>query len=457
MHLPLSPPDLPALLLQMSPDRLRAVLGPTGGQFPLVNGNYLHWDELRHRPPPEGWSHEDWWLRIKQARQPQYKALPLQDKAGRPFVITVPEPAQIALHHIDRDAAGQIASEGLIHGEQRDRYLMHSLIEEAITSSQLEGASTTRRVAEGMLREGRLPRDTSERMIFNNFRAMEAIREMRNEPITPQRILELHHTVTLGVLEHPADAGRLRQDDTISVRDRRDNTLLHQPPVWRELPERLERLCAFANQPEHASPYVHPVLRAILLHFMIGYDHPFSDGNGRTARALFYWAMARSGYWLMEFLSISHFLRKAPARYVRSYLHSETDDNDTTYFALHQLHTIGQAIGSLHQYLARTTLEQRQTERLLAGSAALRGRLNHRQVALLNHALRHPGEDYRVDRHQRTHGVVYQTARSDLLALEALGLLTKYKAGNAYQFSAVPELQKRIEDLAGGSARPIPG
>jgi hypothetical protein len=75
---------------------------------------------------------------------------------------------------------------------------------------------------------------------------------------------------------------------------------------------------------------VHPVLRAILLHFMIGYDHPFADGNGRTARALFYWSMARSGYWLMEYTSISHILRKAPARYMRAYLHTETDKNDTT-------------------------------------------------------------------------------------------------------------------------------
>lgn len=448
MHLPLPPPDASALLLGLTPEQLGALFGSGGIPSPLVKGQYLHWDELRHRPPPDGLSHEHWWVRIKLARQGQYKELPLLDKAGRPFVIGIPEPVQIALHHIDRDAAGQIAAASPMHGEQRDRYLMHSLIEEAITSSQLEGASTTRRVAEQMLLAGRRPRDASERMIFNNFHAMEVIRAMRNETITPERILELHRIVTEGTLEQPGDAGHLRQDDEISVRDQRDNTLLHQPPPWQELPERLERLCAFANQAENASPYVHPVLRAILLHFMLGYDHPFADGNGRTARALFYWSMARSGYWLVEFISISHFLRQAPSQYVRAYLHSESDDNDVTYFAIHQLDTMRQAIAALHEHLARTAQEQRQTEQLLAGSSALRSQLNHRQITLLNHALRHPDEEYRLDRHQRMHGVVYQTARNDLLMLETLGLLTKTKIGNAYVFAALPNLRQRIEQLA---------
>ena len=448
MHIPLTPPDATSILVGLAPEQLLALFGQGGVPSPLINGHYLHWDEIRHRTPPDGLTHEQWWVRVKLARQGQYKQLPLLDKTGRPFVISVPENAQIDLHHIDRDAAGQIAAVSPATGEHRDRYLMHSLIEEAITSSQLEGASTTRRVAEQMLREGRRPRDASERMIFNNFHAMEVIREIQAEPISPARILELHRIVTEGTLDNPAEAGCFRQDDEISVRDRQDNSLLHQPPAWQELPERLERLCAFANLPENSAPYVHPVLRAILLHFMMGYDHPFADGNGRTARALFYWAMARSGYWLVEFISISHFLRLAPNKYVRAYLHTETDDNDTTYFAIHQLNTIRKAIAALHDYLTRKTSEQSQTEHLMARSGVLRSRLNHRQISLLTHALRHPGEEYRVDSHQRTHGVVYQTARADLLDLESLGLLIKTRIGNAYLFSAAPNIHEKIERLA---------
>lgn len=145
--------------------------------------------------------------------------------------------------------------------------------------------------------------------------------------------------------------------------------------------------------------------------------------------------MARSGYWLMEFLSISQFLRQAPRQYVLAYLHTETDRNDTTYFVLHQLGVIRRAITGLHDYLARKTAEQREATRLL-GAGWLRGRLNHRQVALLTHALRHPGETYRVARHQAVHHVVYQTARADLLDLADLGLLEKSKQRNAFVFHA---------------------
>ena len=271
---------------------------------------------------------------------------------------------------------------------------------------------------------------------------------IKTGPIPPARIIELHRFLTEDTLDDPAAAGRLRESDDVHVEDHRDGTIIHQPPRAAELPERLERLCQFANGDEKGEPFVHPVMRAILIHFMIGYDHPFVDGNGRTARALFYWSMARQGYWLMEFLSISHILRKTPAQYVRAYLHTETDDNDATYFIIHQLEVVRKSISTLHEYLDRTVKEQRATARLLASSRKLRDKLNHRQIALLTHALRHPGERYRVEGHQRSHAVVYETARSDLLGLAKLGLLVKSQSGRAFVFTAPNDLRERIDKLA---------
>lgn len=446
MRLPDTAPELGQLLQDLPVDRLQAIFQHT---TPLPNGRYLHWDELRYRDPPEGLSRTDWWVTVMLARTPLLQALPLFDKRGIPFRFATPSPVLIDLHHIDRDAAGQIhTAAGEPIREDPNRYLMSSLIEEAITSSQLEGASTTRQVAAAMLRTGRKPHDHSETMIFNNFRAMEHLRSLKTQPLTPERILELHRILTEDTLDNPQDAGRFRQADAVKVIDSRDNTVLHDPPTCTELPARMERLCAFANADETSLPFVHPVLRAILLHFMMGYEHPFEDGNGRTARALFYWSMARSGYWLMEYTSISHILRRAPVRYMRSYLHTETDGNDTTYFLLHQLSTIRRAIVALHEYIDRKVREQKETERLLSASPELRTRFNHRQVALLTHALRNTGEGYRVDAHQRSHNVVYQTARNDLMGLHELGLLEKAKQGNAHVFFAPEDLRDRLAALA---------
>jgi hypothetical protein len=187
------------------------------------------------------------------------------DQAGRPFLFAAPEPVQIDLHHIDQDAAGEIQSATeTATPAARDRYLLRSIIEEAITSSQLEGASTTRRVAAEMLRSGRAPNNRSEQMILNNYLAMRTIREWRDAPLTPARILEIHRMVSDLTLDDPKDVGRLRQSNDIHVVNNDDGSILHQPPDYRELPERLQRICAFANAGEAQRPFVHPVLRAIL-------------------------------------------------------------------------------------------------------------------------------------------------------------------------------------------------
>lgn len=444
MKIPQTPPALQAVLADLEAADLERMLFR---MEPTQGGRYLHWDELRHREPPAGLTREQWWVGVKMARRGMMKGLPLRDKHARPFVFTIPDAVQRGLHEIDRQAAGKVAMpEEAVSDDDRDRYLVSSLIEEAITSSQLEGAATTREEAKNMLRSGRTPRDRSERMILNNYQVMELIRGLKDEPFTPERILELHRIVTEGTLDDPGAAGRFRRpEEQVSVMDATHTTVLHEPPDAESLPERLQCLCDFANRDETAQPFVHPVIRAILVHFMLGYDHPFVDGNGRTARALFYWSMARAGYWLMEYLSISRLIKQAPAKYARAYLHTETDDNDATYFLLHQLEIIQRAIQHLEIYLARKIDERRSAERLLFHSPVLADSLNNRQIALLSHALRHVGHGYTVESHKRSHRITTQTARTDLLKLEELGLVDKRKRGRAFVFYAPHNLHERIE------------
>ena len=326
--------------------------------------------------------------------------------------------------------------------ETRDQYYVASLIEEAITSSQLEGASTTRQVAKEMIRSGRAPTDRSERMILNNYRTMQSIRRHKAEPLSQSLLFEIHHSVTHGTLDDETAAGRLRRpDEEIIVIDDRDGTILHTPPRADELPERLVALCSFANATDdNARPFLHPVLRSIILHFWLAYDHPFVDGNGRTARALFYWSMLRHGYWLVEFLTISHIIRRAPVRYARAFLYTETDENDLTYFVHYHLEVLDRAIQALQKYIARKSAQRQRLESVLRGLTEM----NHRQRALLGHALRHPSSRYTIEEHRISHGVVYQTARADLLALADVGLLDAAKVRNRWYFTAVPDLERRL-------------
>lgn len=439
MKLPQIPPDTSMLTGQA----LGLLTSRQGLVRPEINGRYLHWDELRHRPPPDELSHETWWQLIKLARFQQSRRLPLTDSHGRPFSFAMTDSAQRAVHEIDRDASGRIElAEDIANQSTRDRYVVSSLMEEAIRSSQLEGASTTRAVAKEMIRTRRAPRTLGERMILNNFLAMEWVREHHREPLTPGSVFELHGIVTRETLEVADGAGRFRRgDEDVHIIDNDSGEIVHTPPPSDTLPARMDLLCKFANGTSSDEPFIHPVARAVLVHFWLGHDHPFVDGNGRTARALFYWSMLHQGFWLTEFLSISRVIKSASGQYARAYLFSETDGNDATYFLFNQLKVIRTAIEDLRVYLERKTREVRDVE------ARLRRRddLNHRQLALLGYALRHPDARFTIEGHQTSHRVVYQTARTDLLKLADAGFLALSRVGNKMVFTPAPDLERRLQ------------
>jgi len=440
--MPRVPPDIGRVFrpLQENPGRLLALI--TAVSHPSVHGKYLHWDELVHRAPPADLSHEEWWLALKTQRRGLYKTIPLEDKEGQCFHYTATDPIPERLHYIDLGAGGLIEMPGQITNPgTKDRYYIGSLIEEAVTSSQLEGATTTRQVAKEMLRTGRTPQDVSEQMILNNFLTMKRIGELKQRPLTPELVFEIHELVTTKTLRDPSAAGRFRaSDEPVCIVDDRDRTV-HAPPPAEQLGRRMDAMCKFANAEE---PFIHPVIRSIILHFWLAYDHPFVDGNGRTARALFYWSMLHHSFWLFEFISISSIIRKGPARYSRAFLYTETDENDLTYFLIYHLDVIRRAIEQLHEYIARKTRQLQAVEAQLRSAPIL----NYRQRVLLGHALRHPRHRYTIQSHRVSHNVVYQTARRDLLELAERGLLDAAKIGRTWHFTPADDLEKKLSQLA---------
>lgn len=405
---------------------------------------YLHWEQLRHRPLPAGYSVLEWWQALKFKRQMSSSQHDLLYGYGEQRCWTSRDAAvEARLANLSRQLGSPVQHDGDITPANRDRYISSSLMEEAIYSSLLEGAVATRSAAKDMLRSGQAPTTIDERMIVNNHRAIERVRELARGPLTVAHVLELHSILTAGTLADPSAAGRMQtaQEERIVVWDQQLNRSVHLPPPASELPERMARLVAFANAEDIENErYTHPLLRSILLHFQLAFDHPFVDGNGRLARALFYWSMLRRGYWLTEFISITRQIYRNRNPYLLAYLYAESDEQDASYFVMQQLDVIEQAFAELQIYL-QSKREQQKSIRQLTGAHA---DLNPRQLALLHHALRKPDANYTHESHASSHGVSIITARSDLLKLVALGFVSTERVGKRFVYRPMPELEARL-------------
>ena len=396
---------------------------------------YLHWDEISEEPEPAGISYEAWWSALKMARASRRQAVPLRDLRKMAFGFNLPNELAATLHQLDREGVNPPVNRDAV-----DQIAAAVRLEEAISSAQLAGAGCNDEAATELLRSGRTPCGRGERMVANVHRALERAREWRERALSPGLLLELHQCLTADTLDDAGAEGRFRaQGETAPVLER-DGRIQQEWPPAGELPERMESLCAFANG-EAPPAFVHPVIRAMILHFWLAHDRPFVDANGRTARVLFLWAMLRQGYRLAEFLAISSVLRRSPERYARAFLLVETDDNDLTYFLLHQAEVLRLAERELRRNLLRTAEELAAAERKLRGLAEL----NPRQRSLMVHALRRPETRYRIAIHQRSHGVTHQTARDDLFDLERRELLTVGKEGRTYVFRAPDDLAQRLQ------------
>ena len=315
-------------------------------------------------------------------------------------------------------------------GKKKTTTYTSAIIDESIMSSVLEGAIVTRAEAKEMLRQNRPPLNEHERMVRNNYRTMKYLLSNKQEDLTPEMVLELHRQMTEDTLENPAKCGCLRTSaDNVRVENVVTGEVIHTPPPAEELPERLQLMCDFANG---AGGYIHPILRAVMLHFWLAFDHPFVDGNGRTARSLFYWAMLRGEYDLVEYIAISQEIDKRPKQYYLSFQKTEQDEGDLNYFIFNQLHIILEAVKTLHWGV------QEEESVLYAGKSTPDDdwELNLRQKAFMQQ-IRHlpPRASYSITAYCDQFKVVRQTARTDLGALVQAGLLTCRKQGKQFLYS----------------------
>lgn len=378
-----------------------------------INERYDFWSDVKYEKLSIPISPQELWAFVKASRMknrmlvwPQYG-----------IHMSVTNHMQRICHEFDMNFGGSWGTSSLIPEGNKNQYLISSLMEEAISSSQMEGASTTRKVAKEMLRKKITPKDKSQQMIFNNYQTIHFIVENKDKALTEEMLLRIHGLMTEGTLDRPEDAGRFRSNDDVVVEDGITHEIVHTPPSYRDIPDFITDLCDFFNE-EKAKVFIHPIIRGIIIHFMLAYMHPFVDGNGRTARALFYWYMLKRGYWLTEYLSISRIIARSKKAYEKSYLHVEADQNDIGYFVVYNLRVLDLAFKDLQHYIKRKTAIQKQA------SAFLRiGNVNERQAEVIRVFYENQEQVITVKDVQAKFGISPTTAKNDIIGLVNMGIL----------------------------------
>ena len=342
-------PEQPPLV-KKSPTYLQimdelARIGKLQDFLKIEDTQYPYWEEWKYKSKPWKIDSQKVWSCAKSHRRGQ-KKFQLSAIPGFIFYFNTPSIIQKYLHELDLNLGGSLQTENLIPVQEKDRYLVNSIMEEAIASSQIEGAVTTRKVAKEMLEKNHHPKNKSEQMIVNNYNTMKWIVENKNREMSMDFLLQIHKIITTDTLNNEEDEGSLRKNDDIKIYDE-TNEIFYTPPSHKYLNKLIREFISFANDLNSDYVFIHPIIKGIILHFLIGYIHPFVDGNGRTARAVFYWYLIRKGYWLIEYMSVSRIILKAKAKYARAYLYTEYDDNDLTYFILYNLKCISTALEEL--------------------------------------------------------------------------------------------------------------
>lgn len=298
----------------------------------------------------------------------------------------------------------------------QQEFLQNARIEEAVTSAIYEGAHSTRAQAQQLIASGDRPKNKSEWMLYNNVKAMNWVKENLDKKLSSSVILQLHKIVTANALEG--------DDINFSGQYRNDTVHIgpHEGIKYTNIESAIEEMIELTT---NSRRYLHPLIKCILVHYFIAYIHPFFDGNGRTARALFYFKALRNELSYVELLSVSAYLKDHGKQYEKSFEKVVGNDYDMTYFITFCLDSMLSALNEVSRKVS-SLLQMADLKRRFGISDHQVGLL---QRMALNKFRAVSIEEYAAQIHKSR-----EFSRQDLKQLKSIGLLDEVKSGKKFVY-----------------------
>jgi len=299
----------------------------------------------------------------------------------------------------------------------KEEFLVNAAVEEAITSAIYEGANSTRSKAKALIASGDQPKNKDEWMLINNYQVMLWIKKNEHLEVSKNLILKLHEIVTKNTLEGD-DAnycGKFR-DDVVYVGKKHEGIKFEL--IDDAVSEVIETVFTHPR-------FLHGLIRGILLHYFIAYIHPFFDGNGRTARTLFYFKAMKHNLKFVELLSVSAHLKEHGKKYENSFDLVKENDNDITYF-------IDFCLDSLVAALKK--VEEKVEYLIDIGILKDVYSLSYGQVSLLQKMALNKHCAISIEQHAEALGKSREISRRELKNLLKIGFLQEVKKGKKFVY-----------------------
>lgn len=409
-----------------------------------TNPKYLYWNKVRYLKTPDSLTSSEYWKAVKISRSSSLNinTTLVKDENNKYFQWLLLNRYNDFINKLNIKFFDQNKSIFDFSKSEKNQILKSSLIEEAIASSQIEGANTTRKVAKKMLLENRKANNTSEQMILNNYQTILSIESnYKNEPLDEELLITLHNLLTKNTLNEE-ERGRFRNDnDEIVVSSVTDDTIYHIPPKKKFLMSEIKQLINYANDTNTEKFICHPIIKAIIIHFWVGYLHPFTDGNGRLARALFYWYLLKNDYWYFSYIPLSTVIKKSSVQYRDAYIYSEQDDNDLTYFIDYIISKIELSVKEFEIYIKKKD----NISKTLRLAVYKDFNINNRQFLLLQDFKANTNYTITIKTHSNINNITRMTARKDLLQLKEQGFLTTKKSGKYVYYFATEKITELFD------------
>ena len=374
---------------------------------------YLTREEIAYRLPVSV-PITQFWPQIDQVRRDASVELPLKTQTGEYFRFVVNSTIEAQC-----DSVAAMARRSYLLDVLPQGIMEEATIDEAVWSSVIEGAFASRAEAAKIIRQDQQPNNKSEQMIKNNYQAMLYVLEHIDEPITAQTLIDIAGIVTKNASDETVNGFR-----TVPVYVTGREGVVYTPPAAEQVPGMVDDLLKFIGTSE-----LHPLFKACIAHFYFVYVHPFTDGNGRTARALSYMMLLQTGYDFFRYFSVSGLIAEERNSYYKSMRNVEVSGNDMTYFIDYYSAMLSRSVNRMEKHLFRHILADRTVKTLESGK-----QLNDRQLKGARWLLESDSDSVTVDIWKKKYKTATETARQDLMQLCEAGILERTMDGRKAVF-----------------------